>query len=562
MEAAAQEDEEKKRPLLRLQTSSGKDDDVDSRSSSSSSDGGGWRACLVILGTELSDCLAFAGIARNLVSYLTDVLGESNVAAARDVSAWTGTCFLTPLIGAFMADSYWGRRTTIIVFLSIYTMGMLTLTLSASLSTAHGTTSDAEPIGVVRATGYIGLYLVALGVGGIKPCASPLGADQFDDDSATAPAARVSFFNWYYFSINVGSLLASTVLVWVQDRAGWCLGFAIPTATMAISFAVFVFGLRTARTPSPSGSPITRLCQVLVAAVRNCGVDLPGDSSLLHQLPSERRIIEHTDQFAFLDKAAVVVDGDGNTSAWRVCTVTQVEEVKMLLRLSTVWPTVVFFFAVTAQMSSTFVEQGKAMDTRVAGSFFAVPPATMSTFEVITILLTVPAYDALLVPLARRFTGDRRGRGISQLQRLGVGLAMSALAMAYSSLLEAIRLRRAAVMAATSILWQAPAYVLLGAAEVFTSVGLLEFFYDQAPDSMRSLCTAVSLVAVAAGSYLNSAIVAVVAWATETPEKGGWISDDLNKGRLDCFFWLMAGLSCVNLLAFLFSSMRYKYKEG
>lgn len=113
--AAAAEDEEKRPLLLHLRrpNAGGKDDD---------SGCGGWRACLLILGTELSDCLAFAGIARNLVSYLTGVVGESNVVAARDVSAWTGTCFLTPLVGAFIADSYLGRRTTILLFLSIYTM--------------------------------------------------------------------------------------------------------------------------------------------------------------------------------------------------------------------------------------------------------------------------------------------------------------------------------------------------------------------------------------------------------------------------------------------------------
>ncbi|KAL5225061.1 hypothetical protein ABZP36_011700 [Zizania latifolia] len=556
MEAAAAADEEKRPLLLRLQPSSKDDDD------GSNGGGGGWRACLLILGTELSDCLAFAGIARNLVSYLTGVLGESNVAAARDVSAWTGTCFLTPLVGAFMADSYWGRRTTVVVFLSVYTIGMITLTLSASFATPHHASSDGEASrGVFRAAVYLGLYLIALGVGGIKPCASPLGADQFCD---AAPAERASFFNWYYFCVNVGALLASTVLVWVQDRAGWWLGFGIPAATMAVALGVFVAGarlcgLRTAQ--KPRGSPLTTLCQVVVAAIRKRGVELPDDRSLLHhQLPDgDHRVIEHTDQFEFFDKAAVVDSASlAAASPWRLCTVTQVEELKLLLRLSSVWPTVVFFFAVTAQMSSTFVEQGKAMNTRVGP--VAVPPATLSTFEVVSILLWVPAYDAVLVPLARRVTGHPRG--LSQLQRLGVGLALSALAMAYSALLEA---RRRAASKPTSIMWQAPSYMVLGAAEVFTSVGLLEFFYDQAPDAMKSLCTAVSLVAVAAGSYLNSAIVAVVAWSTAPANGGGgggWIPDDLNQGRLDCFVWLMAGLSSVNLLAFVFSSMRYSYKDA
>jgi peptide/histidine transporter 3/4 len=64
--------------------------------------------------------VCFFAVARNLVTYLTTVLHESNAGAARSVSAWVGTCFFTPLIGAFLADTYWGRYSTIIVFLSVY----------------------------------------------------------------------------------------------------------------------------------------------------------------------------------------------------------------------------------------------------------------------------------------------------------------------------------------------------------------------------------------------------------------------------------------------------------
>ncbi|CAL4892365.1 unnamed protein product [Urochloa decumbens] len=516
---------------------------------------GSWRACVLILATELSETLAFAGIARNLVSYLTGELQESNAGAARDLSMWTGACFLTPLVGAFLADSYWGRYTTIVVFMSVYIMGMITLTLSASLPTLWS-------MGLRRAVVYLGLYLVAFGIGGIKPCVCPFGAEQFGGDNDADPAqtaAKASLFNWCFFCTNIGSMLASTLLVWVQDRVGWSPGFGIPAVVMAVALAVFVGNKRLyhgLHDQKPRGSPLTGVCQVLVAAARKRGAELPGDDiAILHdKLPdgySHR--MEHTNGFKFLDKAAAVVPGDvAHASPWRLSTVTQVEEVKTLLRLSTTLPTVVFFFAVTAQMSSTFVEQGAAMDTRVVDRF-AVPPAALSSLEVTSILLCIPAYEAVLLPLARRITGN--GPGLTQLRRLGVGLALSTLTMAYMAMVETRRLSAAERGVSISIVWQAPAYLVLGMAEVFTSVGLLEFYYDQSPDAMKSLCTAVSLVAVAAGNYLNSAIVAVVAWATT------WIPQDLNRGRLDCFFWMMAGLSGINLLAFICSSMRYKYRE-
>uniref|UniRef100_A0ACD5YGV4 Uncharacterized protein n=1 Tax=Avena sativa TaxID=4498 RepID=A0ACD5YGV4_AVESA len=156
-----------------------------------------------------------------------------------------------------------------------------------------------------------------------------------------------------------------------------------------------------------------------------------------------------------------------------------------------------------------------------------------------------PVYDAALVPLARRATGE--DRGISQPQPISVGLALSALAMAYSALLER---RRRLAAGAVSIAWQAPAYAVLGAGEVFAAIGSLELFYDRAPDGMRSLCTALSQLAIAAGNYLNSAVLGAVAPA-------GWIPEDLDQGHLDYFFWVMAALGALNLLQFMLCSIRY-----
>jgi len=128
-----------------------------------------------------------------------------------------------------------------------------------------------------------------------------------------------------------------------------------------------------------------------------------------------------------------------------------VEELKMLLRMLPVWASMVLFFAATAQMSSTLIEQGAAMDNRVGP--FAVPPASLATFDVISVMICIPVYDAVLVPLARRATG--KDRGLSQLQRIGVGLALSVAAMAYAALVEARR-RRASCGRRRPSPWSAP----------------------------------------------------------------------------------------------------------
>jgi len=171
---------------------------------------------------------------------------------------------------------------------------MIALTVSAWLPLLMDPSFNSSS--THRAAVYLGLYLIAIGSGGIKPCTSALGAD---------PAERVnkgSFFNWFLFSINLGSLLSSTALVWVQDNVGWGVGFAIPMALTVFGLAVFVAGRKVYRYKKLEGSPLTRVSQVVVAAVRNHHLKLPEDSSSLHEVPSPNEAnckTAHTCQFRY-----------------------------------------------------------------------------------------------------------------------------------------------------------------------------------------------------------------------------------------------------------------------
>ncbi|KAK4789996.1 hypothetical protein SAY86_017300 [Trapa natans] len=541
---------------------------------------GNWRACPFILSTECCERLAYYGIATNLVSYLTHKLHEGNVSAARNVTTWQGTCYLTPLIGAIVADAYWGRYWTIAAFSTIYFIGMCTLTLSASIPALM----PAECVGSIcpSATGaqyvlfFLGLYLIALGTGGIKPCVSSFGADQFDDTDPQERVKKGSFFNWFYFSINIGALISSSLLVWIQDNAGWGLGFGIPAVFMGLAIGSFFLGTPLYRFQRPGGSPITRVCQVVVASFRKWNAHLPEDSSLLYEVGENSsaiegsRKLEHTSELKCLDKAAVLSEAEmkngASYNAWRLCTVTQVEELKILIRMVPIWATGIVFSAVYAQMSTMFVEQGMMMDTTIGP--FTIPPASLSTFDVISVIFWVPVYDRIIVPLARRLTGKERG--FSELQRMGMGLFISVLCMSAAATVEIVRLRMAhdlgledeEVAVPLSILWQIPQYFLLGAAEVCTFIGQIEFFYDQSPDAMRSFCSAFSLLTTALGNYLSSLILTVVTYFTTRGGNPGWIPNNLNEGHLDYFFWLLAGLSLSNMLVYIVCSKKYKQKKA
>ncbi|KAJ4806558.1 Protein NRT1/ PTR FAMILY 8.5 [Rhynchospora pubera] len=531
---------------------------------------GNWKACFFILGTECCERLAYYGIAKNLVSYLTKNLHEGNVIAARNVTTWQGTCYLTPLIGAILADSYWGKYWTIASFATVYFIGMAVLTVSASLP---GKSSPSQTLAF-----FLGLYLIALGAGGIKPCVSSFGADQFDDTDPLERPKKGSFFNWFYFSINTGSLISGTILVYIQDNYGWGLGFGIPTLFMALAIGSFFIGSGIYRFQKPGGSPIIRICQVIVAAFRKWRVQLPDDESFLYEVPGKNSAIEgsrkldHTNELRFLDKAAIITPSDAKSktsdipSPWRLCTITQVEELKLLARMFPIWATTIVFSSVYSQNSSMFLEQGMVLDRRIGS--FSIPPASLSTFDVISVLIGVLVYDKILVPVARRFSNKERG--FTELQRMGIGLFMSILAMVSAALVEIKRLEIARELNLThekvevpmSILWQIPQYAFVGTGIVFTYIGQLEFFYDQSPDAIRSLCTAFALVTISLGSYLNSLILTLISYFSTLGGQTGWIPDNLNEGHLDWFFWLIAGVSLINFVIYICCAFRYKYKKA
>ncbi|KAJ1286690.1 hypothetical protein BS78_03G371200 [Paspalum vaginatum] len=524
-------------------------------------------ACVFILANNCFQCTAYFGVSTNLVNYLKDQLHEGSKTAANGVTNWVGTGSITPLFAAFLADAFLSRYWTIALFLLISVVAYVVLAVSAAAALSS-------------VAFYAGLYLLALG-GALQPVLTAFGAEQFDESEEDDRRRQSSFFNWLYMSINVGSLVGGTVLVWVQASVSWGLGYGIPALFSALSVAVFLAGTTAYRSHQPpAGSPLTRVAQVVVAAVRKCGVRVPEDASTLHECDADdgmsaiqgSRRLAHTDQFRFLDKAAVETSDDDKArpSAWRLCTVTQVEELKCLLRLLPVWASGIVFAAAYTQMGTTFILQGDTLDPYVGG--FRVPAAVLSVFDTLSVMLWVPLYDRVVVPLARRATGHERG--FTQLARMGVGLLVLAAAMLAAGALEVQRRRVVArhgmydsntgadgAYLPMSIFWQVPQYVVVGASEVFTFIGQMEFFYDQAPDAMRSLCSGLSMTSYALGNYVSTALVTVVARVTVRGGRDGWIPDDINRAHLDNFFWLLAVMSIANFAVYLLIARWYTYKK-
>lgn len=263
-------------------------------------------------------------------------------------------------------------------------------------------------------------------------------------------------------------------------------------------------------------------------------------------------------KYRFLDKAAAHLDPEGPTlSPWTLCTVTQVEEFKCFIRVLPVWAATIALAISFAQNSTFFVSQAARMD-RSLGSQFKIPAGSVPVFGSINALMVVPIYEKWIVPALRTRTGHPRG--LTSLQRIGVGLIISIFAMASGALVETMR-RSSSNPSGQTVFWLVPQIFLMGMAEVFAYVGQLEFFYDEATDGTRSISSALFLSEIGIGSWINTALVKIVVRATGGVEEG-WLRNDLNKSRLDYYYWLLAAINGINFLVYTVVACKYKGKNG
>lgn len=274
-----------------------------------------------------------------------------------------------------------------------------------------------------------------------------------------------------------------------------------------------------------------------------------------------------------MDRAAVItakeygLEERSGYNPWRLCTVTQVEEVKCILRLLPIWLCTILYSVVFTQMASLFVEQGAAMRTDIAG--FHIPAASMSSFDILSVAAFIFIYRRILDPLVASLKKTRRAQGFTELQRMGVGLIIAIMAMVAAGIVEHFRLKYATTTcprcanssSSLSIFWQVPQYMLIGASEVFMYVGQLEFFNGQAPDGLKSFASALCMTSISLGNYVSSLLVSIVMRISTTHRMPGWIPGNLNKGHLDRFYFLLAALTTADFVVYILCSKWYKYIE-
>ena len=536
-------------------------------------------------GQELCERLAYYSISTNLVERLL-ALGMAPAAASAQATAWSATAYLVAILVAYAADALCGRFTVILAGMLLYVAGLAGLV---------GVTAANAGAGATLAT----LYVVALATGAIKASVAPFGAAQILDAPVSASAAAASiigaapttatvpsradrdaavgkYFNFFYLSINVGALIASLAIVNIETSVSWAAGYSVALAACAAALIAFVAasGLYVRQPPTRArggADPLAALARVLAAAwrARRQAVPPPGaalheDASLLAACAANGRPRAlRTPFLPWLDRAAVVGDGGETTpptTSPRVG-VTDVEDVKRVVAyLVLSGPSIVFWLAYS-QMTSALLLVGDQMNRSLPGTRITLSSGTLSTFNTLVIVVLLPLYDGAVTLASRRRVkphGKGRTRCCRPLPRV-VARVLAGHVITIVAMLSAVppaRAAAAAVASATppasrpSVFTLAAPFILVGAAEVGASVGMLELAFSDAPHGARSLLQAVQLLCVALGSYLASAFTAVVDAATSAHGHPSWIPATGQSGHLDFYFLVLAGVAAVNAAAF------------
>ncbi|CAN6280031.1 unnamed protein product [Urochloa humidicola] len=512
------------------------------------------KPCVLIIVVASVERFVYKGIVSNLVTYLTDVVKMSTSSAAKSVSTWNGVTSMLPLASAILADSFWDRYSTIAVSSSLYIAGLVGL---ASWAVLHSR--------MPRSLLFLPLYLISVGQGGYNPSLQAFGADQLliDEDETESVSAEEKnqvkslFFQWWYFGICSGSLLGNSIMSYIQDTFGWGLGFTIPCGVMILSVIAFCCGtaLYTHKERNTANKPSENIFKGLKEVFTYI---ITSKVRLSARADDSRDISElELEEKAFKDEFTDPREVDNGREAPLAPNVT-----KTILRLLPIWTTLLIFAVDFQQPMTFFTNQGMLMNHKV-GSTFVIPPAILQSSTTMSVILLMPLYDKIFVPLMRTFT--REEKGITVLQRTGIGMVLSVVAMVVAALVESKRLRLASNGDVTqlSIFWLLPQYILLGVADVFTVVGMQEFFYTQVASTMRTIGIALYLSVFGFGSFLGSFLISALETTTAKLSEGhGWFSDDPQQERLDKYYLFLALLSTISFVFFTYLCKYYNDQEA
>lgn len=518
---------------------------------------GGWKTFPYIIGTELGLSLAATGWGCNLTVYLITVFNFKSIHATQISSIVAGSSNLFPIAGAILADSFFGSFSVISIFSMISLLGMTLITLTASVEFLRPPLCTNASLGAL----YTGIALASLGAGGTGITLATMGANQFQHNHD-----HTIFFNWYFVVSYACIATSSTVIVYIQERVSWGLGFGVCCAANITGFMVFMLGKRYYHYVKPKESPFASIGRVVVAAImkrnaarNNCYFYGNAELSRLNCGP--------TTDFSFLNNAALKPESSDQSSdllivkrSWKLCTVEEVEDLKTLLKIIPLWSSSILLSATIGVFLSLILLEALTMDKHF-GDKFEVPAASFLTFNILSTCISLSILDRLVFPRWQKLIG----RYPTPLHRIGVGHIINIIALVGSAMVENQRLQvvknlhlddEPGSVVPMSAFWLVINLTIIGISEALHYPGQVAFYYQEFPESLRNTATAMISLIVGIGFYSSAVVIGLVRRSTE------WLPDDINKGRADYVYWIMAGIGVVNFAYYLICAKFFNYRAA
>ncbi|CBY34178.1 unnamed protein product [Oikopleura dioica] len=363
-----------------------------------------------IIGNEFCERFSFYGMHTVLILYLTIFLKFDKDIATIIYHTFIALCYFFPLIGAIIADSKLGKYKTILYLSVVYTAGMVLNAISAipDLGGYGDSLSDNMVHVVVH---LVGLTLIAIGTGGIKPCVSAFGGDQFEEGEEESLSA---FFSFFYFAINAGSLVSTFVSPLLREKAScfdredcYFAAFMLPAGLMVVSIILFMIGRKKYTIREPEGNVFSEFCSISWNALRN-------------KCKASREVKKLSE--SWLDFAK------GNPK-WSD---RKVEDIKFVYPVAVVFLPLPFFWALFDMQGSRWTLTAAQCNGYIFGdntdSFMLPDHAQM--INPILILILIPIFQ-LIYPCV-----DRSCCRVTDLRKMSLGMVISSLAFVISGFVQ------------------------------------------------------------------------------------------------------------------------------
>ncbi len=404
-----------------------------------------------IIGNEIAERFSFYGLRSIMVTYmavaffnptLNPLMTAEADAKANEMShMFVFLAYFMPLVGAIMADWFFGKYRVILFVSILYTLGHFLLSVSGSNFTIFST----------------GLIVIACCAGGIKSCVSANVGDQFDKSNQHLLS---KVYGWFYMAINMGGTLAPLFIPLLKDKYGPDIAFGVPGVLMAVATVIFWLGRKKFIRVPPTGIKRENFITISFYALRKSFSRKPGQK--VWDAVAEKY-------------SATSIDG-----------------IKAVYRIMAVFSFTPIFWALWDQNLSEWVLQATRLDLNLVGAI-NILPEQVNFINPLFLVLLIPVFNSLIFPFLQK-----KGIVVTPLRKIGAGLVIIACSFVIIALIqEAID-----AGGKPSVWWQVMAYILLAASEILVSVTCLEYAYTHAPKSMKSTMSALYLLGISLGNLL------------------------------------------------------------